>query len=333
MEMINQVPAAAVPRVVVFVGGVGGAKLAYGLSQVLPPEQLTVIVNVADDFWHYGLRISPDLDTIMYTLSDLVDPVNGWGIADDTTAMLKAMQRYGEETWFTLKDQDLATHLLRTQWLQQGVRLTEITRRLASRLGIGCTVLPVTDDSVMTMVHTEENGTLEFQEYFVRYRWQPRIRSLEYRGAADAHMTPEVRNAIENADVILFGPSNPWLSIAPILAVSEVANLVKSRNIPRIAVTPIVDGRAIKGPAAKMMEELGLEVSPQSVMQFYSDLLNGFIKDVRDGGDNSEDANNQTRNLHLSGYLLKSFDTMMGDAQSKIRLSQNILEALEGWKL
>jgi LPPG:FO 2-phospho-L-lactate transferase len=326
MEVIQQLP-----RVIVFVGGVGGAKLAYGLSRVLPPEQLTVIVNVADDFWHYGLRISPDLDTIMYTLSDLVDPVNGWGIAGDTTAMLSSMQRYGENTWFGLKDQDLATHLLRTHWLHEGVRLTEITRRLTSRLGIQCTMLPITDDPVMTMVHTEAHGTLEFQEYFVKYRWQPVVQSLEYRGVADAQMTPEVRQTLENADIILFGPSNPWLSIAPILAVPGVADLIKSRNIPRVAVTPIVDGRAIKGPAAKIMDELGLEVSAQSVIDFYGDVLNGFITDVRD----STPAVNagQTKNLHLSGYLLRSFDTMMGDAESKILLSQKILEAVEGWKL
>jgi LPPG:FO 2-phospho-L-lactate transferase len=326
MEMIY-----SSPRVVVFVGGVGGAKLAYGLSRVLPPEQLTVIVNVADDFWHYGLRICPDLDTIMYTLSNLVDPVNGWGIADDTTAMLKSMQRYGEETWFTLKDQDLATHLLRTYWLHEGVPLTEITQRLASRLGITCSLLPVTDDPIMTVVHTEEHGSLEFQEYFVKYRWQPRVQSLEYRGATDARMTSEVRRALEDADVILFGPSNPWLSIAPIVAVPGIADLIKSRNIPRVAVTPIVDGRAVKGPAAKIMDELGLEISAQTVLEFYSDLLNGFIADVRDDATITNLV--QTQNLHMPRYLLKSFDTMMGDAQSKIMLSQKILETIEGWTL
>jgi LPPG:FO 2-phospho-L-lactate transferase len=267
----------------------------------------------------------------MYTLSNLVDPVNGWGIADDTTAMLKSMQRYGEETWFTLKDQDLATHLLRTYWLHEGVPLTEITQRLASRLGITCSLLPVTDDPIMTVVHTEEHGSLEFQEYFVKYRWQPRVQSLEYRGATDARMTSEVRRALEDADVILFGPSNPWLSIAPIVAVPGIADLIKSRNIPRVAVTPIVDGRAVKGPAAKIMDELGLEISAQTVLEFYSDLLNGFIADVRDDATITNLV--QTQNLHMPRYLLKSFDTMMGDAQSKIMLSQKILETIEGWTL
>lgn len=322
---------AAAPKVVVFVGGVGGAKLAYGLARVLPPEHLSIIVNVADDFRHYGLRICPDLDTIMYTLSEQVDPVNGWGIVGDTTAMLGAMQRYGEETWFSLKDQDLATHLLRTQWLREGMRLTEVTQRLASRLGITCRLLPVTDDLVMTMVHTEEYGTLEFQEYFVKYRWQPRVRSLEYRGAADAQITPEVRHALFSADVILFGPSNPWLSIAPILALPEVIELLKSRDIPRVAVTPIVEGRAIKGPAAKIMAELGLEVSAHSVISYYGDVLNGFICDVRD--QTQDDASTETKNLHSPGYTLQSFDTMMGDAQSKMMLAQKILETLQGWKL
>ncbi len=318
----------AVPKVVVLVGGVGGAKLAYGLSRILPPDHLTVIVNVADDFWHYGLRVCPDLDTIMYTLSERVDPVNGWGIAGDTTAMLEALQRYGEETWFGLKDQDLATHLLRTQWLHKGMRLTEIMHHLASRSGIECALLPVSDDPIMTIVHTEEHGALEFQEYFVRYRWQPRVKSLEYRGAADAKLTSEVQQALVDADLILLGPSNPWLSIGPMLAIPGMTDTLRSRQIPRVALTPIVGGKAVKGPAAKIMGEMGLEVSPQSVIDYYGDLLNGFIADVRDEDDEQE----IPPNFQSAIYLVKSFDTMMGDAQSKINLAQKILETLQGWK-
>ncbi len=324
------------PKVVVLVGGVGGAKLAYGLSHSLPPENLTVIVNVADDFWHYGLRVCPDLDTIMYTLSERVDPVNGWGIAGDTTAMLDALRRYGEQTWFGLKDQDLATHLLRTQWLHQGMRLTDITRELAARSGLRCALLPITDDPVMTIVHTEEHGALEFQEYFVRYRWQPRVKSLEYRGASEARLTPEVRQALAEADVILFGPSNPWLSIGPMMAIPDMADLLRSRQIPRVALTPIIDGKAVKGPAAKIMGELGMEVSAQSVMDYYGDLLNGFITDERDQRDwqsqSGEASRPDSENLHSVIYKVQSFDTIMGDTQSKVKLAKKILETLQGWK-
>jgi LPPG:FO 2-phospho-L-lactate transferase (EC 2.7.1.-) len=165
-------------RIVLLAGGVGGAKLAHGLAQVLAPGQLSVIVNTGDDFWHYGLRVCPDLDTVMYTLSGLVDPVNGWGVAGDTIAMLTALQRYGEEPWFRLGDQDVATHLLRTQALRGGSRLTEVTARLSQALGVSTQILPMTDDEVGTIIDTVEYGELAFQEYFVRYRWQPTVKAI-----------------------------------------------------------------------------------------------------------------------------------------------------------
>src|SRR5690606_31832707 len=215
--------------------GVGGAKLAHGLAQILEPGQLTVIVNTGDDFWHYGLRVCTDLDTVMYTLAGLADPVNGWGIAGDTDYNLQALRRYGEETWFRLADQDLATHLLRTQWLNQGRRLTEITRELATRLGVRHTILPMTDAPVATMVNTVEYGELEFQVYFVKMRWQPVVRSLRLAGIEAAAMSAEVEQAIATADVILFGPSNPWLSIMPILSVPGLRDALIARDVPRVA--------------------------------------------------------------------------------------------------
>ncbi len=224
-------------NVVLLVGGVGGAKLAYGLAQVLPPEELTIIVNTGDDFWWHGLRVCPDLDTIMYTLSDLVDKTNGWGIAGDTRNMLTAMKRYGEAGWFGVGDQDLATHILRTQALRDGQGLTEITGRLTKNLGISQRVLPMTDSPVATMVNTVEHGEIEFQTYFVRYGWQPTVTSIRLAGIEDAQVTDAVRSAMEKADILLIGPSNPWLSIDPILAVPGMRELVT------IAVNPARGGQ------------------------------------------------------------------------------------------
>jgi LPPG:FO 2-phospho-L-lactate transferase len=315
-------------RVVVLVGGVGGAKLAYGLAQILPPEQLTVIVNVADDFWHYGLRICPDLDTIMYTLSGLVDKTNGWGVAGDTTQMLDALRSYGEAGWFRLGDRDLATHLLRTQMLRDGARLTEVTAHLTRQLGIGCTVLPVSDDPIATMVDTVEYGELDFQTYFVRHRWQPQVKRLRYQGIEQATITPEVQRAISNADVILFGPSNPWLSIAPILDVPGMRDALLAAPVPRVAVTPIIGGRAVKGPAAKLMAELGLEVAPQTVAAYYGQVITGFIVDVSDAEADANDGDAE-ENLQSFGIQPEKLNTMMNNDEDKINLARQLL-ALTG---
>ncbi len=306
-------------KVVVFVGGVGGAKLAYGLAQVLPPEQLTIIVNTGDDFWLYGLRICPDLDTILYTLSGLVDPANGWGIANDTTQMLQALQRYGEETWFRLGDQDIATHLLRTQWWREGIRLTEIERRLATRLGVKYSILPMSDAPIATMVDTVEYGELDFQTYFVRYRWQPRVKALRWAGIESASLTPEIEQALTNADYFIIGPSNPWLSIAPILAVPGLRELLISREIPRIAITPIVRGTAIKGPAAKLMGELGLEISARTVAKYYEGIINGFVYDEQDAP------------LEMPLERTQTLNTIMTTNSDRIFLAKSVMEWISNW--
>jgi LPPG:FO 2-phospho-L-lactate transferase len=306
-------------KVVVLVGGVGGAKLAYGLAQILPPEQLSIIVNTADDFWLYGLRICPDLDTILYTLSGLVDPVNGWGIANDTTNMLQALQRYGEDTWFGLRDQDIATHLLRTQWLHGGERLTEIMQRLATALGVGHRILPMTDAPVATMVDTVELGELEFQAYFVRHRWQPTVKALRLEGIEAAAMTFEVQDALVAADVILIGPSNPWLSIAPILVVPRLRDTLMKRDIPRVAISPIIGGEAVKGPAAKLMGELGYKVSAQAVAQYYGEVINGFVYDERDA--------------HLTMPLARitTLNSIMTTNADRIFLANSVMNWVKGW--
>jgi LPPG:FO 2-phospho-L-lactate transferase len=306
-------------KVVVLVGGVGGAKLAYGLANVVKPENLTVIVNVGDDFTYYGLRICPDLDTIMYTLAGRVDKTNGWGLSGDSTHMLEALRDYGEDAWFRLGDRDMATHLLRTKLLHEGYRLTEVTRHFTRHLGIACTVLPASDQPIATIVDTYEHGELEFQAYFVKHRWQPRVRTIRYNGIESAKISPEVEWAVHSADVILFGPSNPWLSIEPILAIPGMRELLMKRSVPRAAVTPIIEGRAIKGPAAKLMGELGFEVSASSVAHFYAGVINEFIIDERDG------------NLQSFDSRVHMFDTIMNNDEDKIRLARQVLAATEDW--
>jgi LPPG:FO 2-phospho-L-lactate transferase len=306
-------------KIVCIVGGVGGAKLAHGLAQILEPGQLTVIVNTGDDFWHYGLRICPDLDTVMYTLSGLVDPVNGWGIAADTDNMLSALRRYGEATWFGLKDQDVATHLLRTQWLNTGQRLTEVVQELTRRLGISHTILPMTDAPAATMVDTVEQGELAFQEYFVRERWQPTVKALRVAGIENASMSAEVQSALAEADVILFGPSNPWLSIMPILSVPGFRSALISRPIPRVALTPIIQGEAVKGPASKLMAELGYKQSAESIVTYYEDVLTGFVYDMRDA------------DLRINRVRAVALDTLMQSTSDRARLAREILDWIATW--
>lgn len=306
-------------KVVVLVGGVGGAKLAYGLAQALPPEDLTILVNTGDDFWRYGLRVCPDLDTIMYTLSGLVDPVNGWGIAGDTLHALEQLRAYGEDDWFRLGDRDFATHILRTRWLHGGVPLSEVTARLTKSLGISQRILPMTDAPVATMIDTVEYGELEFQEYFVRHRWQPTVKALRLDGIEQAEIVPAVEQALQQAEVILIAPSNPWLSIAPILAVPGMRDAIMRRDVPRVAISPIVGGQAIKGPAAKIMAELGYPVSAVTVAEYYGDLLNGFVYDQMDAG------------LTLPQPRALSCKTVMKTSKDKVSFAQSVLDWIQGW--
>jgi len=268
-------------NVVALAGGVGGAKLAWGLAQLLPPQRLTIIVNTADDFEHLGLHISPDLDTVMYTLAELANPETGWGVRDDTWNMLSMLGRYAGPTWFRLGDRDLATHLVRSLWLRQGFPLTWVTRELCKLLGVGPTILPMTDATVQTIMDTDQ-GELSFQEYFVRYRWQPVVKSLRFAGIEQAQPTQEVIVALREADVILFCPSNPFVSLDPILALPAVRRIIAASRAPRVAVSSIVAGKAVKGPAAKLMRELGMEPSAAGLAEYYRDLLTGFVLDEQD---------------------------------------------------
>jgi LPPG:FO 2-phospho-L-lactate transferase len=267
--------------IVALAGGVGGAKLAQGLLSCAPPGQLAVVVNTADDFDLHGLRICPDLDTVMYTLAGIANPHTGWGVEGDTWSALDMLGRYGGETWFRIGDRDLATHVLRTQQLLSGRRLTEVTAHLASALGAGAALLPMCDENVATLVETPE-GVLEFQEYFVRLRHAPEVLSVRFQGVEAAAPTPEVLRALEAAELVVFCPSNPVVSIGPILATPGMRDALRATRAPKVAVSPIVAGRALRGPADRMLSTLGHEVSALGVARMYGDVVQGLVLDDSD---------------------------------------------------
>lgn len=273
-------------QVVALCGGVGGAKLAHGLSMALAtaePESLTIIVNTGDDFKHLGLSISPDLDSVMYALADLSDPIRGWGRRDESWRCMEALRGLGAESWFQLGDTDLAVHIERSWRLAGGATLTEVTAHLCQALGITARVLPMSDDPVSTRVRTDE-GWLDFQDYFVRRQCQPTVREFEFAQAARARPQPDALAALQRPDLraVIICPSNPFVSVEPILSVPGIRSALCETAAPVIAVTPIIGGKAIKGPAAKMMSELGLEVTPAAIARRYADFIDAFMIDVSD---------------------------------------------------
>ncbi|MET0387270.1 MAG: 2-phospho-L-lactate transferase [Polyangiales bacterium] len=254
-------------------GGVGGARLAHGLHQLIGPDRLRCIINTGDDLVHWGLHVSPDVDTMLYTLADVADVERGWGLAGETFAALEWVKRYGGPDWFALGDRDLATHLMRTEWLRSGLSLTEVTQRLRSRLGIATPLLPMSDDRCETMIDTDQ-GTLGFQPWLVGARGVPAVRKVWFRG--DARPTREVLDVLEHARLIIIGPSNPYVSVEPILALPGVRERVQAK--PVLAVSPIVHGRAVKGPLAGMLETLGgLSPSAASIARHYGSLLHAYV--------------------------------------------------------
>jgi LPPG:FO 2-phospho-L-lactate transferase len=264
-------------------GGVGGAKLALGLSRILPPQDLLVVVNTGDDFEHWGLAISPDIDTVVYTLAGLANREVGWGRADETWSCMETLAAIGGETWFKLGDRDLAVHIERTRRLRLGESLSAITADLCARLGVGPRVLPMSDDPVRTRLLTD-TGWLDFQEYFVRNRCEPVVRELRFHGADTARAHPDFMAALADPklEAVVICPSNPFISVEPILAVPGVRAALAHCAAPVIAVSPIIAGRAVKGPTAKMMTELGLDPTAGTVAQRYSDLLDGYVIDHAD---------------------------------------------------
>jgi LPPG:FO 2-phospho-L-lactate transferase len=269
--------------VVALSGGVGGAKLALGLSRVLPPEELMVVCNAGDDFEHLGLCISPDIDTVMYTLAGVANPELGWGRGDETFSFMETLGTLGGETWFRLGDRDLAVHVERTRRLHAGESLSAITADLCARLGIASRVLPMSDDVVRTRVLTD-GGWIDFQEYFVHRRCEPVVHELVFHGAATARAQPDFLAALSDprTTAVVICPSNPFISIEPILAVPDVRAALADCAAPVVAVSPLIGGRAIKGPTAKMMAELGMTPSAGGVARRYDDVIDGYVCDFAD---------------------------------------------------
>lgn len=264
-------------------GGVGGAKLAHGLARILSPDALTIVVNTGDDFVHLGLHISPDLDSVMYKLAGLNDTGRGWGLADESWQFMDSLARLGGETWFNLGDKDLATHIERTRRLAAGETLSHVTTTLCGALGIDHAIVPMTDSTVITMV-TTETGIVPFQDYFVRLRCEPIVAGFRFAGAEDARPAPVFADALKSSDLsaIILCPSNPYVSIDPILSLADVASALEARKVPLIALSPIIGGNAIKGPAAKMMTELGVQPSVTSIAAHYGKRLDGMVMDQVD---------------------------------------------------
>ncbi len=300
-------------KIVAFAGGVGGAKLAHGLAQVLPPEDLTVIVNTGDDFEHYGLHICPDLDTVCYTLAGLANPKTGWGRKHETWNAIENAVKLGGPDWFNLGDRDLGTHLERTRRLKEGQTLSQVTKDFCKAWGVEHTILPMSDQPVRTIVETEA-GDLAFQEYFVRRRCEPRVKGFRFEGADIAEPARGAREAIEAANAVILCPSNPWVSIGPILKV------IKEIQKPVVAVSPIIGGQTVKGPAAKMFRELGIEPSALAVARHYCNLVSGFVLDEIDEQLKGEIS------VNMSTMVT---NTLMKDARDRSRLAQEVLHFIE----
>ena len=310
-------------KVVALAGGVGGARLADGLAQALPPENLTIIVNTGDDFEHLGLLICPDLDTVCYTLAGLANPETGWGRVNETWNAFGNASKLGGPGWFNLGDQDLGTHLERTRRLKAGDSLSQITRDFCKVWGVEHTVLPMSDQPVRTMVNTDE-GELAFQEYFVHRRCEPRVKGFRFEGVDSAEPAPGTREAIQSADAVVICPSNPWVSIDPILKVLSPLLSGEGSGVRSVAVSPIIGGQTVKGPAAKMYSELGIEPSAFAVANHYRNLLKGFVIDKTDMGliESVKGLNMQT---HVTYTLMKSHDDRKQLADEVLNFIREVL--------
>ncbi len=305
-------------------GGVGASKFLVGLAAVMPPEDITIIANTGDDIELFGLRICPDIDTVTYTLGGVNNEETGWGLKGDTFECLRWLARYGEAAWFNLGDRDLATHIFRTNQLRGGRSLSEVTDSIRRSLGVRSTILPMTDAYTPTRVVTDE-GEMHFQEYFVRRRCEPRVREIRFDNIESAVPAPGVVSAILEADAVIICPSNPFISIGPILAVPGVRAALRETRATVLAITPIIGGRALKGPAADMLRDLGHEVSASSVAAMYDDLLDVFILDETDV--------ERTADIQALGIRVFSTDTVMNTLDDKQYLARWVLEMLKSFQV
>jgi LPPG:FO 2-phospho-L-lactate transferase len=306
-------------KTVVLAGGVGGARFLQGLTKILPPDRLDIIGNVGDDLELYGLHISPDLDTVMYTIAGLVDEEKGWGLKKDTFNFLRMHKYYDQATWFRIGDMDVATHIFRTFLIKKGLTLSEVTKILCHNLGVKYNIIPVTDNKVRTKVDTKE-GLLDFQEYFVKNKFEVEIKKVIFEGSNDAILNSSALKAIETAQTIIFAPSNPIVSIGCILSVPGVKEVIKKSKAYKIAISPIIGGKAVRGPAHKMMKELRNDPSSFGVAATYKGLINAIIID-------NQDVNLKT-SINDLGIDVIVTNTLMINMDSKINLARLTLNSI-----
>lgn len=301
-------------------GGVGAARFLQGLANVFPQEKTTVVVNTGDDLQYLGCHVSPDIDIVTYTLAGIVDREKGWGVEDDSFNCLDQLAKYSAETWFRIGDRDFATHLLRTAFLQQGFSLSEVTDKIRASLRVNARILPMTDQIVATKIKTPE-AVLEFQEYFVKRKFRDKVEDVTYEGATLATPAPGVVPAIEKADLIIFCPSNPILSIGPILAIQGIRDSLSKTRAKIVGISPIVGGKAIKGPLDRLMENLGLEVSPYGVAQLYKGLMKGYVIDQLDKP--------VVPKIVSLGMRVLTTNTIMDSEQAKTQLARDTIKFAE----
>ncbi len=306
-------------KIAVLAGGVGGSKLCAGLADVLDPEDLSVIVNVGDDFVHYGMKICPDLDTVCYTMAGMNNPVAGWGLKDETWNLSEGLEKLEGETWFKIGDRDAATHLERTNLLLEGHTLTEVTRRFCEKWGIAPNIFPATDQTVSTIVQTSDDRFLAFQEYFVKYACDPVVKGFFFKGIDTARPSREVISSMENADWIIIAPSNPWVSIDPIVKLTGIHDILMKKKV--MAVSPLINGKALKGPAAKMYYELGIPPSATAVAGQYKDFLTAFALDESDVIEEKE--------IYRWGIIPILADIRMPTPEERRRLANELLAFCE----
>lgn len=301
-------------------GGVGAARFLDGLARIYPPDRITVIVNTGDDLEYLGEYISPDLDIVTYTLAGIIDDEKGWGIKGDTYHCMEQLERYSAETWFRIGDKDLATHLLRTAFLQQGFSLAEVTEKIRTSLGVKVRILPMSNDRVATKIKTSA-GLLEFQEYFVKRKFADKVQDVSYEGANHAVPAEGVLPALKKSDVIILCPSNPILSIFPILAIPGIRDALGQAMGKIVGVSPIVGGKALKGPLGRIMNDLGLEVSPYGVARLYKGVLDGFVIDDMDRASSPK--------ISSLGMKVAATHTIMNSAEAKVRLAEETVKLAE----
>lgn len=306
---------------VALAGGVGGAKLALGLARILPPEDLLIVVNTGDDFTHLGMRICPDLDTVAYTLAGIANPETGWGIRDETWKFMERTAEAGGETWFRIGDRDLETHRARTAALAAGESLSSVTDNLRRSFGIRHRIAPASDDEIRTIV-LSEGQKIPFQEYFVRRACEPPVTGFEFEGAEIAAPAPAVLETLSNATSLVICPSNPFVSIGPILAIPAFRSILENRSFPAVAVSPIVGSRALKGPAAKMMRELGMPVSVAALARHYRGLIDGLIVDETDHAESAK--------IERMEQSALTTDIVMNTDTDKVRVASQTLDFASG---